>query len=119
MSKYIRPLIIILGIALASTLIFWLVYDFEFRKDYISNSIFVISISVFFISLIMHTGATRLFLGISYTSKTWINSKKTREEYPTFREYFEEKSKSHVKYSLDVIVISLIYLLIAFALINL
>ncbi len=88
------------------------------RLDYISNSIFVIAISVLCVSVIMFTGATRVFLGFSYTSKMWLNSKKTKEEYGNFKEYYDEKSPSHKKDTLDIIVICLIYILVAIFLIS-
>ncbi|MDR2822738.1 MAG: DUF3899 domain-containing protein [Acholeplasmatales bacterium] len=108
--KYLLTFLVILLITVG----FWgLVYSFDTRLDYISNSIFVVNGITFVVSLILFSGATRFMIGVGYAFKRFFFTKKTIEEYPYFKEYYDEKKDGYVKNTGFLLIISGFYLLVA------
>lgn len=114
-TKYLKPTLIIL---ILSIILFLLLYQFNFTKENISNAFFIVSIITFFVSLIIHTGATKLFIGITYTTKYWFRHKKTKEEYSSYSEFHEERVKEPNKDMIYYIITSLFFILISIFLAN-
>jgi hypothetical protein len=92
------------------------VYRLEFNLSNISNSIFIVSAPVFFVSLIIQTGATRATLAISYTAKTWFAPKSTKDQFDNFQEYYDEKSQGHQKDVKFLVFAALVMIIAAFVL---
>lgn len=93
-----------------------IVYKFEISYMNASNSIFIVNMISFAIAIILQTGATRLTLGLSYTGKTIFQPKKTKEEYETLNDYYEEKAPLHKKDVKYLIYVNITYIIIAFIL---
>lgn len=108
--KYFITLFVLIVVSFIFFLVF---YQFNFRLSYISNSLFFINISVFVVSLIMQTGATRTFIPMSYTFKTWFKYKDTKEKYDNFDEYYKDNEKNHKKDVKHIMLASITLILIA------
>ncbi len=121
MKKYISDHIdsiikgcIAFGIFLVVSFLFLIVvYGFEFRLDYISNSLFVVNVVSLVVSIVLQTGATRLYIGFNYSLKSLINPSKTREEYPSMQDYYDEKAPGHKKNVYYLIVVNAIFVIAA------
>lgn len=87
----------LLVLSFLSLLLLGLLYRFEFSLENISNSLFIINIIVFSVGLIFQTGATRTFMSMSYTMKTWFKRKETKENYENFHDYYNQHEKQHKK----------------------
>lgn len=98
---------------LLSVLSWWLFYKFSLKLDEISNSIFIVNISVFFITLIMHLGATRLLIPLNYTAKSMFRYKALKEKYDDYNQYYEENAPTHKKAMLHWIIPSIIMIIVA------
>jgi hypothetical protein len=117
MIKRIIKYIIAFSVMLVAIIGTWgLLYGFEVSLEAISNSTFLISITVFVIALIMHTGATRATLGLSYTARSMVTPTKMKEKYAHFKEYYDEKAPKHVKRMDYLLIICGIFIAIAFIL---
>ena len=87
-----KDIIQTLGISMAMVMvIIGLIYKFEFSIMYLSNSIFVVGIILFFIGLISVTGANEIFESFKYTTKK-IFARDTTKVFKTFGEYKEHKN---------------------------
>ncbi len=115
-TNWIKYLVTSIVMLLLIVLVWGLAYQFELRLDSISNSIFIISVSVLAIALIIHTGATRATLGLSYTARAMFSPTKIKEKYHNFQEYYDEKAPGHVKRLDYIIIVSIIFVIIAFVL---
>jgi hypothetical protein len=90
--KLFRNIIILVGLVLLASILHLLVYQFEITMMSISNVLFVVGIIVLLPSIIAITSAYRVFRGMKYVVRVFI-SPHFRKEYPTFRDYKEEKEK--------------------------
>ena len=116
-KQFLLKTIIALAVLIViSVLVILIRYDFEWSLTNISNSLFIVNAPVFLIALIMQTGATRATLAVSYTARTMFSYKKTKDQYDSFQEYYDEKALSHQKDVRYILLANLILILIAFIL---
>lgn len=101
-NKYIRyfvSYILSLGfLLLISVVLFAILYKFEFRYIYISNSLFIPNIIIFFISIGVNLGAGNIFSPLNYTFNKFFNLKKTKQLYDSYADYIEHKRKDIKNY---------------------
>jgi hypothetical protein len=113
--EYIKKILISAIVLLVlSFLVMWLVYDFSWRFDHISNSLFVVNMSSLAIALVLQTGATRAYIGLTYTAKNIFKPKKTKEEYPSMQDFYDDRAPSHIKQVSYIIVVNGFYLVVSF-----
>lgn len=116
-KQFVIKMLITMTILLVISIIFLLfTYDFEWNLTNVSNSLFIVNAPVFFIALIMQTGATRATLAVSYTARTMFSYKKTKDQYDSFQEYYDEKAVVHQKDVRYILLATLILMLVAFIL---
>ncbi len=90
------PYLIRFGILLVLIVALWgFVYKFSLKYDDISNSIFIVSITTFFITLLRHTGATRLLIPLNYSAKYVFRYNNLKEKYDGYHEYYDDVSPGH------------------------
>jgi len=90
--KLFRNLIILVGLLFLASILHLLVYQLEITLMSVSNVLFVVGIIVLLPSIIAMTSAYRVFRGMRYVVRVLI-SPHFKKEYPTFRDYKEEKEK--------------------------
>lgn len=111
---YIKKMLISAIVLLVlSFLVMWLVYDFSWRFDHISNSLFVVNMTSLVIAIMLQTGATRAYIGLTYTAKSIFKPRKTKEEYPSMQDFYDDRAPSHIKQVSYLIVVNGFYLFIA------
>ena len=111
---FLLALLIRFFILFAASVVIWgFVYRFEFKVDIISNSIFIVNVIVFLIALIIHLGATRIFISLGYTTKYIFNYKKTKNKYDGYLDYYQEVAPTHKKDMTYWLLSSALWLLIA------
>lgn len=116
-KQFFIKTMITLAVLMVISIIFLLIrYDFIWSLMNVSNSLFIVNAPVFFIALIMQTGATRATLAVSYTARTMFSYKKTKDQYDSFQEYYDERSAGHQKDVRYILLANLILMLIAFIL---
>lgn len=113
---FIKTLITLAILIVISVIIILFRYDFTWSLINVSNSLFIVNAPVFFIALIMQTGATRATLAVSYTARTMFSYKKTKDQYDSFQDYYDERSVSHQKDVRYILLANIILMLIAFIL---
>lgn len=113
---FIKTLIALAVLIVISVIIILFRYDFTWSLINVSNSLFIVNAPVFFIALIMQTGATRATLAVSYTARTMFSYKKTKDQYDSFQDYYDERSASHQKDVRFILIANIILMLIAFIL---
>lgn len=111
-----RALISFVIMVLLSLLVFWTVYDFDIRLDYISNSLFIVNMISFVIALVMQTGATRIYIGFTYSFKTLMKPKQTSEEYPSMQDYYDERAPKHKKNVSYLLFVNILLLIVSYIL---
>lgn len=114
----IRYIISIVSLLISSLLLLLLLYNFKFEYRYISNSLFIPSILVFYVSIGINVGALNIFNPMKYTLRKIINPKKTKEEFADYADYLEQKEvkKSNFWFltiaSITIIIIAIIFAII-------
>ncbi|HHU23645.1 MAG: hypothetical protein PHG08_02430 [Bacilli bacterium] len=87
------------------------IYGMQFSLESVSNITFVIGIVFFLPSLVALTGAFQVFHGMGYILKLLFN-KNAKQEFPTFSDYKEYKSKkTNVGFFKELIVSSFLIML--------
>lgn len=80
----------------------------------LSNGFFVVGMLIFLPSVLFFTRAYQVFNGFTYAMKILI-VKNFRNEHPSYREYRNERGSDKVNMLwLDIIIISLIFIIISF-----
>lgn len=111
-----RVLISLVSMVVLSVLVFWTIYDFEVRFDYMSNSLFIVNMISFVIALVMQTGATRIYIGFTYSFKSLMKPKQTSEEYPSMQDYYDERAPKHKKNVSYLLFVNVFLLIVAYVL---
>lgn len=92
-----------------------ILYENRFSYESVSNSMFVVGIVMFFLSLIVITGAGNLFQTLTYGFK-YLFRRKTAP-YKSYYDYVEErKNRPKTHYALHVFILSIGYIVISFIL---
>ncbi len=100
---------------LVSFLVLWLVYKLDFSYKYVANSLFIPSILTLIVSIGLNVGALNIFNPMRYTIKKFVNPEKTKQEYESYADYCEQKSKENKNYwfltaaTVTLIIASLIF----------
>ncbi len=82
---------------------------FTIRYDTASDSLFIVGIFMFFISIIAMTDATKVFISFGYQIKSMFG--KFRKEHRSYHEYYQDKSKGSVgQAGVNGFIISIIYI---------
>lgn len=110
---FIGYLISLVVLSLISLLLLLIIYKFEFRNDYISNSIFITNILIFFASLGINVGAGNVFNPLNYAIRKIFTRPNKSETPMTYADYVEEKKKD-VKNFWYVTVANVTMLVVAF-----
>jgi uncharacterized membrane protein YiaA len=88
------------------------VYGTKFNLETISNVTFVVGIITFLPALVALTGAYQVFHGMGYFFKILFN-KNAKQEFPTYRDYKEDKSNnSDTSFYKELLIGSLIVLVV-------
>jgi hypothetical protein len=112
--KYIINVFITFGIMfILSFIVFWVVYGLEMRLDYLSNSLFIVNMISLVVSIVMQTGATRLYIGFNYSLKSLLKPVQTKKDYPSMQDYYDEVAPRHKKDVSYVMVANGIFLVAA------
>lgn len=116
MNTKLKSLIAVVSLLALSVLFLGIVYDFKFTLANVSNSLFVVNIISFVVSFMIHTGALRLTLGVSYTTKTIFKRDEMRDKYDGFKEYYEEKAPNQARNLKYLLIINLVFIAAALVL---
>lgn len=82
---------------------------FTIGYDTASDSLFIVGIFMFFISIIAMTDATKVFISFGYQIKSLFG--KFRKEHRSYLEYYQDKSKGSVgQTGVNGFIISIIYI---------
>lgn len=90
--RIIRFVIIMISLVILALLLHLIVYRLDFSIINASNVLFVVGIIVFMPSLVAMTSSYRVFTSMRYAVRV-ILSPQFKHEYPTFKDYKEEKEK--------------------------
>lgn len=97
-----------------SFLVMLFTYDFKWTLTNISNSLFIVNAPIFFVALIIQTGASRATLAVSYTARTWFAPKSTKDQFDNYQEYYDEKAPGHQKDVKHIIIATISLMFVAF-----
>lgn len=113
--KYFISLIIY---TIMSIIILWILYDFELKNDYISNSFFIPNILIFIFSIGINVGAGNIFNPLVYTFKKFLNIfKKNHGKFIDYHDYLDIKEKKYNYWystlaSFTLLIVAFIYLMV-------
>lgn len=118
--KFIKNYTIsIVFLTLISAVVLYLLYNFEMRNIYISNSIFIPNMIIFVISIGVNVGAGNVFNPLNYFVKRILFKKRNPEDrFISYVDYTEQKEKPrHVSWfltyaSFTMLLVALIFTLI-------
>ncbi|MDR2828101.1 MAG: DUF3899 domain-containing protein [Acholeplasmatales bacterium] len=110
--SFIKCLIIAVIIPVIALGFQLIVYHDRFTLTNIVSSIFASSALVFVVGLVMLTGATRIWSGISYSTRMIFKRKETKEKYPTYKDYTDDRASENRKGNAYIVLIALAYLLV-------
>jgi hypothetical protein len=111
-SKLIHSLILFIILSAIATLLFGLIYKFEFTNEYISNITFAVGMISFIFTIGINVGAGNIILPFSYTLKLFFQRKATKEKYAAYSDYLFDKSSHKVNYW-HLTIVSCIFLIIS------
>ncbi len=111
MIKFILSLLVSLGLAAGYHI---LVFGNEITTRNTSDALFVVGLFLFFISLVAISDAAKVFVGFSYTFKNMF--KRHREKYSNFYDYATQKENREGYFGVSTLIISIVFLTIAFVL---
>lgn len=109
MKRFFLTLLITFSIV---AIIHVLFNGFTIRYDTASDSLFIVGIFMFFISIIAITDAKKVFISFGYQVKSMFG--KFRKEHRNYLEYYQEKSKGSVgQAGVNGLIISIIYIVVS------
>lgn len=105
-----RFMITLIASALIIFGLHYILYRFTFTYESVANSVFSVGIFMFFISLIIVTGANQLFHIVTYGFKAFFRK---NSGYKTYYEYLMDKRKGKSLYGIHMFIISIGYIVIS------
>jgi uncharacterized ion transporter superfamily protein YfcC len=112
MKRILYPL----GISLTLVFIIHLtLFDNSYTLKDMSNAFFVVGLIMFLVGLMAVTDASKIFMIFVYSVKQ--TRRQHRKTYPTYYDYAKEREKEKmIPYALEILIIGIIYLIVAFSL---
>lgn|GEM_PF-2339376 len=109
MKRFLITLLITLAIVSTVHVLF---NGFTIGYDTASDSLFIVGIFMFFISIIAMTDATKVFISFGYQVKSLFG--KFRKQHRSYLEYYQDKSKGSVgQAGVNGFIISIIYIAVS------
>ncbi|MFH5882195.1 DUF3899 domain-containing protein [Liberiplasma polymorphum] len=91
----------------------YLFFENAFTHESMSNSLFIIGLMMFFISLIIVTDAGKIFMIVSYSFKSVM--KRDDFRYKSYYDYMKDKEREEMTpYAFQMMIAGITYLIIAY-----
>ncbi|MFP4177345.1 MAG: DUF3899 domain-containing protein [Acholeplasmataceae bacterium] len=110
MKRILYPLLISLALVF---IVHLTLFDNTYTTKDVSNAFFVVGLVMFLVGLMVITDASKIFMVVVYSFKQM--RRQHRKDYPTYYDYAKEREKEGmVPYALEIFLIGIVYLIVAF-----